>query len=98
MKTESEIKELKRQWEYDPCWDIEYTEGFEDHRDELTRFHEEMVAIWQFEAEQRVKDKAHQLGVPDNLVLAGYVMNLENRIERITERLDKIEEGWMVYR
>ena len=45
MKTDAEIKELKRQWEYDPCWDIEDTEGFEEHREELTRFHEELRVV-----------------------------------------------------
>ena len=28
MKIQEEIDELKRQWEKDPCWDIEDTEGF----------------------------------------------------------------------
>lgn len=35
MKTEWELLDLKTQWKADPCWDIEDTEGFEEHRTEL---------------------------------------------------------------
>jgi hypothetical protein len=45
-KTHEEIEELKQQWVSDPCWDIEETEGFESHRDELKRFSLDMEARW----------------------------------------------------
>jgi len=32
------IDELKRQWKDDPIWDIETTEGFEEHRAELLEY------------------------------------------------------------
>ncbi|PZO26181.1 MAG: hypothetical protein DCE86_14885, partial [Flavobacteriaceae bacterium] len=35
IKTREDIDELKKQWLYDPIWDIEETEGFEEFRDEL---------------------------------------------------------------
>lgn len=35
MKSKEEIDQLKANWLADACWDIEDTEGFEDHRDEL---------------------------------------------------------------
>lgn len=38
-KSREEIEQLKTSWEFDPCWDIEDTEGFEAHRDELRVFH-----------------------------------------------------------
>ncbi len=34
-KTREEIEALKKDWLKDPCWDIEATEGFEAHHDEL---------------------------------------------------------------
>jgi hypothetical protein len=34
-KTNEEIEALKLNWAKDPCWDIEDTEGFEEHREEL---------------------------------------------------------------
>lgn len=33
-----QIEELKRQWLSDPSWDIEDTDGFEAHRQELYVF------------------------------------------------------------
>lgn len=38
MKTQEEIQELKDQWVMDPCWDIEQTEGFGDHFEELKAY------------------------------------------------------------
>lgn len=35
IKTSEEIQALKDGWVKDPCWDIEKTEGFEEHHDEL---------------------------------------------------------------
>lgn len=38
MKTPSEIQALIENWIEDPCWDIEDTEGFEDHKDILLKY------------------------------------------------------------
>lgn len=38
MKTRKEIENLKQNWKSDPCWDIEETEGFEDHKKELLEY------------------------------------------------------------
>lgn len=46
MKTREEVEELKRQWAKDPQWDIEATEGFEDHRAELSAFHAAKLIEW----------------------------------------------------
>lgn len=40
------VEELKYQWEQDPCWDIETTEGFEDHKEELLTHRLKMEAKW----------------------------------------------------
>ncbi len=37
-KTRAEIDTLKLSWREDPTWDIEETEGFEDHRAELSEY------------------------------------------------------------
>ena len=34
-KTTEELDALKSNWAHDPCWDIEDTPGFEDHKEEL---------------------------------------------------------------
>ena len=47
MKREpNEIEALKANWERDPCWDIETTEGFEEYREELLAFRKEREAHW----------------------------------------------------
>ena len=38
QKTEQEIEELKETWLKDPQWDIEETEGFEDHYEDLKAY------------------------------------------------------------
>ncbi len=38
MATNIELEELKQSWKKDPCWDIESTEGFEEHIEELLEF------------------------------------------------------------
>jgi hypothetical protein len=37
---------LKEQWLRDPCWAIEETEGFEDHREELLAYRLEQEEGW----------------------------------------------------
>jgi hypothetical protein len=91
MKTIVEIEALKLDWESDPCWDIEDTEGFEDHYHELLAFSEQKKLEWDLEADKRERDKAAKLGCPDNLQLARYVMSLEDRLESLEKRLEKLE-------
>jgi len=52
-KTREEIEALKANWVNDACWDIEITEGFEDHKEELLAYRKEMEAIW--DSERKLK-------------------------------------------
>lgn len=52
-KTNEEIQSLKDGWRKDPCWDIEDTEGFEEHYDELLAYRRQV----EFEAEKIRKDQ-----------------------------------------
>lgn len=53
MKTNDELTILKNSWLKDPVWDIETTEGFEEHKDELLAFRKEKENKWEAEAEAR---------------------------------------------
>ena len=53
MKTREEIDKLKRSWNRDPCWDIEETEGFEDHKQELLEYREQCEAAWEKKNQER---------------------------------------------
>lgn len=46
MTDRQEIEELKSNWKEDPCWDIEETEGFEAHKQELYVFRLEQENKW----------------------------------------------------
>ena len=86
MKTSDEIYNLKMNWQADPCWDIEYTEGFEAHIAELLTFRVESETLWRANAAQCLHDYADKIGVPDNLKLAAYIRGLEKQIDRLNER------------
>jgi hypothetical protein len=66
MKTEQEVKALKENWSHDPCWDIEDTEGFEEHREELKEYRYEQQAQWGAKEYNRLFNRARDLGI-DNL-------------------------------
>ncbi len=93
MKTSDEIRRLKQDWCDDPCWDIEETEGFEEHRAELLAFRETQEAKWVKEREEQLLAKATQIGVPSNTVLAAYLLSLERQIHDLTEKLIGFMEG-----
>ena len=56
IREANEIEALKRSWHRDPHWDIEDTEGFKEHRDELKAYSETCKAEWkQHEKEAHTK-------------------------------------------
>lgn len=80
MKVEYEITQLKINWLNDPCFDIEDTEGFEDHRKELLAFRQHAERKWAEKREADLAVKADAIGCPGNLKLAAYVKQLEQRL------------------
>jgi Asp-tRNA(Asn)/Glu-tRNA(Gln) amidotransferase A subunit family amidase len=57
MKTAEEIKKLKISWHKDPIWDIETTEGFEDHKQELLEYRKSCEAEWEKKNIERKKQE-----------------------------------------
>jgi len=86
MKTQVEIEALKRNWLSDPCWDIEETEGFEEHRDELKQFRLNQEQEWQARRYNRLLLKSEALAVRGNIKLADCIEQLENRIKSLEEK------------
>ena len=60
IRSADDIQSLKKDWANDPCWDIEDSEGFEAHYDELKAYRLEMEAKWSAEYEAR-KQKENEL-------------------------------------
>lgn len=78
MATKEQIYFLKSSWRSDPCWDIEDTEGFEDHYDELKAYHEQMKEQWRQERYDEIDHKATALRC--SFELAEYLLHLEYRL------------------
>jgi len=62
-KTDEEIQALKDNWCKDPIWDIEYTEGFEDHFEDLLAFRKERELELEIRAEENRKHRANVVSV-----------------------------------
>lgn len=88
-KTLEEIEQLKHSWAADPCWDIENTEGFEDHADVLWVYRLQMEEKWSAQAQEKKNAARQQLskviGGCDNLALLDYFIDLERRIKALEE-------------
>jgi predicted RNase H-like nuclease (RuvC/YqgF family) len=92
MKTRKEIDHLKASWTHDPCWDLADTEGFEDHREELSDYQEKMEAYWKEQREGEKRDSAHRMGLVHPSKLAEYISGVEWRIDQLILRIDEVEK------
>lgn len=90
MATKQEIEKLKSDWKYDPCWDIENTEGFEDHKEELLKYRIEQEQIWESISKERKDKRCNELGIPGNYKLLSYLEKLEDQIEFLQVQIEKI--------
>lgn len=81
MATPNEIATLKTNWFNDPIWDIEDTEGFEAHYDELKTYHETQRRLWKEARDSEMALKALELGCSPEL--AAYIQRLEQRIAHL---------------
>lgn len=88
-KSREEIERLKKDWSFDPCWDIETTDGFEDHHDELLIFRLKKEAEWNKEANERENELASKYQCSVNLIK--HIQFLENKIELLERRIGNLE-------
>ena len=91
MKTRKEIDDLKHNWICDPCWDIETASGFEDHIEDLKSYREYMQDLWRKQYEEHVINEMDRKGITDRATF-DYLKKLENTIERLEERISKLED------
>jgi hypothetical protein len=94
IRTEEEIQALKDSWARDPNWDIEDTEGFEEHRDELFQFRMKREAEWQEKEIARVEARTakffSETGIHDPLISESLstFTEIENDLVRVTHYSD----------
>lgn len=85
-RTIEELEKLKCEWEKDPIWDIEDTEGFEEHTLELTEFRLRCEQKWarRYQEEETERErKAEALGVK----------GLYRLVEQLQEQLARHQKG-----
>lgn len=94
-KTPAEIAALKEGWQDDPCWDIESTEGFEAHRDELLAFSNACKKKWSDEQnakkekeQKRLTETSEQLGLAG---LLAKIEHLQSQLDRANEKIWHLE-------
>ena len=87
MKSQDELNALKADWRMDPIWDIEETEGFEEHYDELLSYRLEMDAQWKKTEDERILKRSQELGIEGNYKLVYYLEGLERTILKLTDPL-----------
>lgn len=85
MKTREEIAALKLNWLKDNIWDIEKTEGFEEHYEELLAFRKEQEAKWEAERKADISNRADATGI--DIHTAQYITSFEE-IESMLQSLD----------
>ena len=86
MATHEELAMLKSNWRGDPCWDLEQTEGFEEHYQELLDYATKIRTEWQQTLNDICAEKAEKVSCPGSLKLGAYLILLEHRIEELERR------------
>lgn len=81
MATQEEIEKLKKSWLNDPCWDIEDTDGFEEHHDELLLFRQERDAEYEKREEARIARRARVIAVDTGVTAPGAAQEINTYAE-----------------
>jgi hypothetical protein len=73
-KTNQQIEDLKSKWLSDPCWDLDNTEGFEDHIQELLDFRLFHERNWKKQSlikeyKERLSKKKKEIDILENTIL-----------------------------
>ena len=92
-KTIQEIEDLKKDWLEDPCWDIEDSDGFEEHKEELLKYRLEQEKIWEnkrLKKEKEIDEKARELGIEG---LYRMLIKHDELLERHGKAIDLLADG-----
>lgn len=81
MATQQDIEDLKESWKKDPIWDIEDTDGFQEHHDELLKFREDTEIDWQLEEEERIAKRARVIEIDTGVTASGAAQSIKTYAE-----------------
>lgn len=93
-KTFEQVLDLKRNWHFDPCFDIEDTEGFEEHHAELLEYRLRCEAEWDRQRKLELDNLSERLGLPGNHRLAREWQRMESRMAELETRIRKLEGNY----
>ncbi len=93
-----ELSTLKSQWRSDPIWDLELTEGFEAHFEELRAYREFWETQWVTDRVNRLQKAADDWNCAPKT--AEYLLHLEEKVTElegtvlsILDRLSNLESN-----
>ena len=87
VKTLAEVEYYKQNWMADPCWDLENDPAFAEYKDELLHFRLEKEKEWKEKASKRLWLRSYKMGCRDNVILAEYLIKLQDKIDELESRL-----------
>ncbi len=99
IRTQAELDELKREWIADGTWDIETTEGFEAHYDELKAFavaYLEAQTVREQKEEQRHREgcraeQRQRWGHDISDAACDYMASLEKRVSALEKTVSLLK-------
>lgn len=91
MATQEEIEALKENWKRDPIWDIEDTEDFQDHYQELLQWRKEYELEFQQKEEDRITRRLRAIELVTGVTNAdvGQAISTYSEIESMATRSNK---------
>lgn len=86
MTTTADIEALKRNWQADPCWDIEKTDGFNEYHDELLAFRIKYEQDQEKEYQEKIKKDCEKFNISAELLQL--LRQYENRISDLEAKIE----------
>jgi hypothetical protein len=91
VKTQAEVIDLINQWDADPIWDLENSEGFEMHHDALLAVRLAKETEWKQKENDRLLARAGELGC--SIALVKHLEQLEWKLEQLEKQIERVAEA-----
>lgn len=87
MIDDEKAARLKRKWLTHPVWSADKSKTAKERHETAEAFHEARDAVFSESTQDEWEAMAAQIGVPNNYMLAAYILYLEKRIAALEEKL-----------
>ncbi len=89
VKDEEDIENLKDAWYADPCWNIEDTEGFGEHKDALLAYRAGWERTWETRALQELRAYVKYIMISDDKRLADHLHYVSGLVIKLGKTLER---------